>query len=144
MKFFLGNFPLCDTDKFDTIRHTVKIHTHTYQGYQVIPLVCSKYCKGFSINIGRPQASRFNNCTDMTTFSFQFTFQDSSWSPFGHLCQSLGSLATILPHSEIKFWQALFHIHILDTFFRQIKSFIRFRLAVGLELQTYYLIFNKG
>ena len=33
---------------------------------------------------------------------------------------------------------------ILDTFFRQIKSFLRFRLAFVFGLQTYYLIdFSK-
>ena len=33
----------------------------------------------------------------------------------------------------------------LDTFFRQIKSFLRFRLAFVFGLQTYYLIdFSKS
>ena len=33
---------------------------------------------------------------------------------------------------------------VLDTFFRQIKSFLRFRLAFVFGLQTYYLIdFSK-
>ena len=31
-------------------------------------------------------------------------------------------------------------MYILDTFFCQIKSFIRFHLAFGFGLQTYYLI----
>ena len=36
------------------------------------------------------------------------------------------------------------HVCILDTFFRQIKSFLRFRLAFVFGLQTYYLIdFSK-
>ena len=35
-------------------------------------------------------------------------------------------------------------VYILDTFFRQIKSFLRFRLAFVFGLQTYYLIdFSK-
>ena len=36
------------------------------------------------------------------------------------------------------------YINTLDTFFRQIKSFLRFRLAFVFGLQTYYLIdFSK-
>ena len=31
-------------------------------------------------------------------------------------------------------------MYILDTFFCQIKSFIRFHVAFGFGLQTYYLI----
>ena len=39
----------------------------------------------------------------------------------------------------------IFIIHTLDTFFRQIKSFLRFRLAFVFGLQTYYLIdFSKN
>ena len=37
------------------------------------------------------------------------------------------------------FWGILY-VHTLDTFFRQIKSFRRFRLAFGFGLQTFYLI----
>ena len=36
-------------------------------------------------------------------------------------------------------------MYVLDTFFRQIKSFIRFRLDLFFGLQTYYLIdFSKN
>ena len=42
------------------------------------------------------------------------------------------------------FSQMKFRIGILDTFFRQIKWFLRFRLAFVFGLQTYYLIdFSK-
>ena len=37
------------------------------------------------------------------------------------------------------------NMYALDTFFRQIKSFLRFRLAFVFGLQTYYLIdFSKN
>ena len=49
---------------------------------------------------------------------------------------------SIFLHSK---WAVKYNTGTLDTFFRQIKSFLRFRLAFVFGLQTYYLIdFSKN
>ena len=62
------------------------------------------------------------------------------------MCYTTAAPATLAKNGASLFFRVeyLYVVCLLNTFFRQIKSFLRFRLAFVFGLQTYYLIdFSK-
>ena len=70
-----------------------------YQRHQVVALISPEDGEGLAVEVGIVESPGLDDCPDVVALGLQLAFQHPRAAPFRHLLQTLGGIATVLPHS---------------------------------------------